>query len=159
MYTMRTRPITYEVDEKGCHICTSHKPTSNGYPHMMQAGVISNVSRVVYTFERGKIPGGFCVCHTCDNRMCINPAHLFLGTHKDNAHDCIIKGRKALLYGERNGSHKLTESQVIQIVNDLKTMTCSQISRDRNIPVRTINDIKIGTQWGWLTGIKPGYVQ
>lgn len=153
---MRTRPITYDVNKSGCHICTSHKPTSNGYPHMMQSGKISNVSRVVYSLKRGNIPDGYLVCHTCDNRVCINPDHLFVGTEKDNAHDMVSKGRDAKIFGEKNGNSKLTQLMVLQIANDLKIMSCSQIGRNRNIPVRTINDIKNGKLWGWLTGIKPG---
>jgi hypothetical protein len=91
--------------------------------------------------------------------MCINPDHLFVGTEKDNAQDMVSKGRDAKIFGEKNGNSKLTQLIVLQIANDLKIMSCSQIGRNRNIPVRTINDIKNGKQWGWLTGIKPGCVQ
>jgi hypothetical protein len=49
--------------------------------------------RFVYEQEHGPIPEGLFVCHTCDNPPCINVEHLFLGTPKDNAHDCIAKGR------------------------------------------------------------------
>ncbi len=51
--------------------------------------------RAAYANLVGVIPTGLYVCHRCDNRLCINPAHLFVGTHMDNTRDCMSKGRTA----------------------------------------------------------------
>lgn len=51
------------------------------------------VYRVVYSLKIGVIPKDMLICHKCDNGMCINPDHLFLGTYKDNAQDSLNKGR------------------------------------------------------------------
>lgn len=49
--------------------------------------------RVSYMTFKGEIPAGFCVLHTCDNRKCINPDHLYIGTKKDNARDMLNRNR------------------------------------------------------------------
>ncbi len=52
--------------------------------------------RVAYELTYGSIPPGLLVCHTCDNRPCCNPSHLFVGTQKDNMQDCKRKGRMSM---------------------------------------------------------------
>jgi hypothetical protein len=79
--------------------------------------------RMAYILTRGSIPQGINVLHHCDNKRCVCPEHLFLGTQKDNMDDMICKGRQATgdqlnhctQVGEANHSHKLSESEVKQI--------------------------------------------
>lgn len=59
------------------------------------------------------VPAGHYVCHRCDVRLCVNPAHLFIGTQQDNMRDCSTKGR--LAYGERSGQAKLSDAQVAEM--------------------------------------------
>jgi len=70
--------------------------------------------RLVWEWAHGEEPA-LCVLHRCDNPSCVNPAHLFLGTHKDNARDREAKRRRRAPKGALNGRAKLTEADVLDI--------------------------------------------
>ncbi|WP_420872710.1 HNH endonuclease [Paenibacillus ehimensis] len=69
--------------------------------------------RYSYQMHKGTIPKGMFVMHSCDNRLCVNPDHLIVGTHRDNMDDMINKKRQAV--GERVKSSKLTKEKVKEI--------------------------------------------
>ena len=118
------------------------------YGQMWYEGKNTKAHRVAWIENKGPIPKGLNVLHSCDNRICVNPDHLFLGTHTDNMRDMIKKGRKALFYGEDNGKSKLTEEQVLAIRKDNRTNDA--IARDYNIASPTVSTIRTRKKWGWL---------
>lgn len=79
-------------DKSGCWIWMG-RPNFYGYGQFMMMYKNYRAHRLSYEIHKGKIPNGMHVCHTCDIRLCVNPKHLFLGTAKDNMHDCHKKGR------------------------------------------------------------------
>lgn len=99
-----------------CWIWTAGKGTK-GYGIFSMRHKDYKAHRVSYEIHFGYIPEGLLVCHKCDNPSCVNPSHLFTGTHQDNVDDKNKKGRAryAPPFGEKHGMHKLVKSQVEDI--------------------------------------------
>lgn len=97
------KEIEYIIDKNGCYICTSHYSEKNGYIRKRIGNKKYLLHRYMYEQKYGEIPSGKLACHTCDNRQCINPDHIFIGTHRDNTSDMLNKGRaKFGLHRHRN---------------------------------------------------------
>lgn len=102
--------------------------------------------RVSWRLHNGVIRDNLFVLHKCDVKCCVNPAHLFLGTQKDNVEDSIRKGR--FHYGERSGSSKLTATQVSDIKLQLSFGHKEKdIAKKYNVAHQSINCIKHGKNW------------
>jgi len=111
----RKKDIKYIINENGCHVCTSHGNT-DGYPSCRRKYKMWVMSRYIYTLTKGEIPNGLCVLHSCDNKRCINPFHLSLGTREENNRQRKERNRNNSVRGESSGASKLKEWQVIEIL-------------------------------------------
>lgn len=104
----------------GCWLWTGYTERG-GYGRITDYWTKHLTHRYSYELAHGTIPEGMQVCHTCDVRNCVNPAHLWLGTLKDNMLDASTKGRMTgnrsnnRLFGETSKQAKLTEAQVREI--------------------------------------------
>jgi len=97
------------------------------------------------------IPEGMCICHTCDVRACVNPDHLFLGTHSDNMQDMIKKGRKYNQQGENGNNAKLKNKDVRTIKKLLaKNYNRHVIANHYKVSYSTITDIALGRTWSHI---------
>lgn len=100
-----------------CWVWTGDKYGS-GYGRLsIGKGKQVRAHRFMYEQLNGKIPDGLFACHSCDNRLCVNPSHIFIGTQKDNMQDCLKKGRHKYktLKGVDSPNSKSTNDDIIKI--------------------------------------------
>ena len=108
--------------------------------------------RVSWVIHHGDIPEGLCVCHTCDNPVCTNPAHLFLGSQRDNILDMEEKGRALHLAGEQHYKSKLTEKEVVEILQKYVPFvyTTGMLAKEYGVERTTISCIINGKTWKYI---------
>ncbi len=125
---------------------------SSGYGQLNNKNKHVLAHRVSWELHKGTIPEGLCVLHKCDNPICVNPDHLFIGTHKDNSMDRTRKGRNADQHGERSARAKLKEGQVREIICRYKSQNISQIElgKEYQISQQTVSAILCKERWGHL---------
>jgi hypothetical protein len=120
--------------------------------------------RLAYELWKGPVPTGMLVCHSCDNPLCCNPSHLFLGTPKDNTEDMLRKGRKVLgagvftkgsireriAAGQKHGQ-KLRSADVLSIRQRVdRGENRKIICAEYGISNSTISALMTGQNWGSL---------
>ncbi|MGE5617840.1 MAG: HNH endonuclease [Sphingomonadaceae bacterium] len=151
-----------QKSEDGCWVWNG-TIRQTGYGTLKIGGRMVAAHRLAYDLVKGPIPEDMCVCHACDNRTCVRPDHLFIGTRADNNRDMRIKGRAAR--GERHGTHthpervprgeraakaKLTNRQVVEIRRLRATGEASygSLARRYGVSHRAIKKAITGESWG-----------
>ena len=131
--------------------------TSNGYGRYVTRYAKPNsrtgAHRIAWMLSYGEIQAGLCVCHKCDNPPCCNPAHLWIGTHRDNTLDAFKKGRRKyivppIMKEEDHGRAKLTRRAVMAA----KKMRMAgslwvDIASYFGVGYSTIRDAVLGNTW------------
>jgi hypothetical protein len=150
---MRKEPIEVRfwrfVDKSSnCWLWTGCR-NSDGYGNIGNGGKSLGAHRVSYEIHLGPIPEGMSVCHSCDNRFCVNPKHLFLATHHENMLDCARKKRTWDRRGERNPNVTLTIDAVKEIrsLYDSGEMTRPQLAKQYGVQWSAINRIVKRIHW------------
>lgn len=111
--------------------------------------------RVAYELYMGPVPPnesyhGLCVCHSCDQRSCVNPAHLFLGTQKENIQDMVRKGRSHYSRGPRPNCRPPVRAKLtLEQVEYIRRSTGSQrtIASEFGVHQSVVSRIRSGKRW------------
>ena len=123
----------------------------NGYGHFHANGEDIRAHRFSFQNHHNRlIQEGLCIMHICDNRKCVNPAHLSEGTKQDNSTDMVNKCRSAK--GEKHHLSKLTEKQVLEIRSKYAKggTTHRQLAKEYGIVKSVINYIINRKTWTYI---------
>lgn len=123
------------------------------YGRVMWNGVRWKAHRLSWYFTHGRLPRDMEVCHRCDNPACVRIDHLFLGTHKENMHDSIAKGRAhvgnplKVLRGEAVARATTTEAQVRAIRSISQEVSSAAVGRLIGVSADVASRIRKGSSW------------
>lgn len=140
------RPYVFEESNNGCLEITSHR-RDRRYTRLANGQKNILAHRWMWEECFGEIPEGMCVCHKCDNGFCVNPEHLFLGTHQDNMDDMYGKGRNPPLLGEAQGRAKLTDQAVRVIRSRYHKEPTKALAREYGVTDTAIRLAATGQTW------------
>lgn len=140
----RNKPIDrlfkrVKVAENGCWEWVGSK-RPDGYGVAWLNGQKERAHRAFYALLVAPVPAQAVVCHSCDNRICVNPQHLFVGDRNINNQDCVAKQRHA--FGEKNGRAKISAAQA----SEIKYSTESQafVAKKFGVNQSTVSRIRAG---------------
>lgn len=121
---------------------------SEGYGYWTVGGRSVLAHRAMWAIHHGD-PGALDICHSCDNRRCLNPDHLFIGTREDNMRDASSKGRTCR--GERRQNSKLTEATVREIRQLARVGGSRRLMAERfGVCHRQITAVILRKAWAWV---------
>lgn len=136
----------YDVDTAtGCW--TWNRSKIDGYGQVNVGGKKMAAHRYSYQLFNGEPLGELLGCHSCDNRACVNPAHVFPGTSQENMDDMKLKGRSPVNHGENNPMAKLTWDDVRAIRLIGHSQTWAETGRMYGVKPELIAGIVRGKYW------------
>lgn len=122
---------------------------SNGYGSIREGGKIVGAHIFFYVKYKGPIHSNLWVLHRCNNPACINPEHLYLGTHKDNMKDKAKAGSVNTI-GEKNPRATMTDETVLELRHLSKIYPDAVLADRYNLHIKTVGKIRRGMLWSHI---------
>lgn len=168
-----------QIDARGADECWPWlgRKLKNGYGLVPWFNKTTTAHRAVYAALHGAVGAGIDVCHTCDNRICCNPMHLWAGSHYENMRDMYDKGRNVpyrrsaetlhklsvaqklraaanpgRMAGENSPSARLTSADVLSMLD--RSQTIATHAAKHRVCAAMVVMIRNGSRWGSVTGIQ-----
>lgn len=139
-----------KVARLGPDECWVYSKASAVHAKFWNGTALVKAHRFSWELHNGPIPAGLSVCHRCDNPPCVNPAHLFLGTHAENMADRNAKGRQAR--GDRSPVSKLTTDDVREIKRAIANReNQTALARRFGVSHVQISHIRHGKTWAHVS--------
>ena len=127
----------------GCWLWTGSTTACGGYGQINLGGTPVRAQRASFEFFKKTIIKNKVICHTCDVPSCVNPDHLFCGTHNDNSKDKVLKNRQSR--GEGRPSSKLKEADVLYVKSS--EQSGGALGRKFGVSRSVISKIRRGEGW------------
>lgn len=138
------RNISKGIHPNGCWVYSKGKR----YAKICVNGKTISVHRYSYELYKGQIPDNMVVCHKCDNKLCVNPGHLFIGTQKDNIQDMLSKKRGNHAKGSKHHRTTLTEKQIAHIKKRIISgEKIHNLKDEYNVSREMLYQMKAGRSW------------
>lgn len=141
-----------KVDRKNKNECWNWESSKNenGYGKFCINYKLYKAHRVSYFIKYNKDPRNLLICHKCNNPSCVNPYHLFSGTHKENIEQAVSEGRSRIIKGSKNQLAKLQESEVIEIKKLKGLINKHEVAKRFHVASATIYDIWADRTWSHI---------
>lgn len=138
----------WEVNSEGCWEWPQDKLSGDGYGRLTLKGRSTRAHRFAWETWVGPLGSEELLLHSCDNRRCINPEHLRVGTYKDNVDDMFQRGRANKARGEGHGNTSLTRAEV-EHIRELYAEGTQQslIAQELGLRKQTVNNIVLRRTW------------
>lgn len=150
------RHTVLPTDPTDCWIWVGAK-ISGGYGTIRDGRKVVKAHRASWVVHNGEIPEGegyhgTCVCHKCDNRLCVNPAHLFLGSNLDNMKDRDTKGRRTAPRGAAHPMAKISEDTARYCAAEVQSgRSAASVAAEVGLTPFHVGRIARGQAWAHLS--------
>lgn len=122
---------------------------NSGYGSIWDGRAMERTHRVSWIIANGPIPHGLWVLHHCDNRVCVRPDHLYLGTVHENNDDRTRRGRNVNRIGEQHGKARLSDDRVRSIRRLIaRGVKQRDIAASLGVSESAVSRVKLGHTWG-----------